>query len=57
MTGGGIPTLAEVLALVDGRVPLLIEVKDQDGQMGPNIGPLRRGGRVLLTRLTKARLP
>ena len=38
--GGGIPTLAEVLALVDGRVPLLIEVKDQDGQMGPNIGPL-----------------
>ena len=38
--GGGIPTLAEVLVLVDGRVPLLIEVKDQDGQMGPNIGPL-----------------
>lgn len=38
--GGGIPTLAEVLALVDGRVPLLIEVKDQDGQMGTNIGPL-----------------
>lgn len=38
--GDGIPTLAKVLALVDGRVPLLIEVKDQDGQMGPNIGPL-----------------
>jgi len=38
--GDGIPTLAEVLALVDGRVPLLIEIKDQDGQMGPNIGPL-----------------
>lgn len=38
--GDGIPTLGEVLALVDGRVPLLIEIKDQDGQMGPNIGPL-----------------
>ena len=36
----GIPTLSEVLELVDGRVPLLIEVKDQDGQMGPNVGPL-----------------
>lgn len=36
----GIPTLAEVLALVDGRVPLLIEVKDQDGALGPNVGPL-----------------
>lgn len=38
--GDGIPTLAEVLELVAGRVPLLIELKDQDGQMGPNIGPL-----------------
>tara|TARA_R110002051_G_scaffold7035_14_gene33124 strand:- start:7872 stop:8624 length:753 start_codon:yes stop_codon:yes gene_type:complete len=38
--GDGIPTLAEVLALVAGRVPLLIELKDQDGQLGPNIGPL-----------------
>lgn len=36
----GIPTLSEVLELVDGQVPLLIEVKDQDGQMGPNVGPL-----------------
>ncbi|WP_298428972.1 glycerophosphodiester phosphodiesterase family protein [uncultured Jannaschia sp.] len=36
----GIPTLAEVLAMVDGAVPLLIEVKDQDGEMGPNVGPL-----------------
>lgn len=42
LTGGdeGIPTLAEVLALVAGRVPLLIEIKDQDGQMGPAIGAL-----------------
>ena len=38
----GIPTLAEVLTLVAGRVPLLIEIKDQDGQMGPNVGPLER---------------
>ena len=42
LTGGtsGIPTLEQVLDLVDGRVPLLIEIKDQDGQMGPNVGPL-----------------
>lgn len=38
--GDGIPTLKEVLALVDGQVPLLIEIKDQDGLMGPNIGPM-----------------
>ncbi len=36
----GIPTFAEVLALVDGQVPLLVELKDQDGMMGPNVGPL-----------------
>lgn len=36
----GIPTLAQVLETVGGRVPLLIEVKDQDGDMGPDIGPL-----------------
>ncbi len=44
LTGGGegIPTLAEVLRLVDGRVPLLIEIKDQDGALGPNIGALER---------------
>ena len=38
--GGTIPALDTVLALVAGRVPLLIEIKDQDGEMGPNIGPL-----------------
>lgn len=37
-----IPTLAEVLALVAGRVPLLIEIKDQDGAMGPSVGALER---------------
>jgi len=36
----GIPTLAEVLTIVGGRVPLLIEIKDQDGAMGPGVGPL-----------------
>ncbi|WP_282129036.1 glycerophosphodiester phosphodiesterase family protein [Roseobacter litoralis] len=36
----GIPGLPEVLDLVAGQVPLLIEIKDQDGAMGPSIGPL-----------------
>lgn len=34
--------LSDVLSLVAGRVPLLIEIKDQDGDMGPNVGPLER---------------
>ncbi len=38
----GAPTLKEVLDLVAGRVPVLIEIKDQDGAMGPNVGPLER---------------
>ncbi|WP_420857893.1 glycerophosphodiester phosphodiesterase family protein [Marivivens marinus] len=45
LTGGdgeGIPTLIEILELVGGAVPLLIEIKDQDGAMGPNVGPLER---------------
>ena len=36
----GIPTFAEVLALVAGQVPLLGEIKDQDGAMGPDVGAL-----------------
>ncbi|NBT30351.1 MAG: phosphodiesterase, partial [Rhodobacteraceae bacterium] len=36
----GIPTLRQFLDCVAGRVPLLIEIKDQDGQMGPNVGAL-----------------
>ena len=40
--GEGIPTLAEVLAVVSGKVPLLIEIKDQDGANGPNVGILER---------------
>ena len=48
--GGGIPTLADILTLVDGRVPLLIEIKDQDGVLGPNVGPLERATADLLNR-------
>ncbi|UYV37631.1 glycerophosphodiester phosphodiesterase family protein [Rhodobacteraceae bacterium D3-12] len=43
LTGGDgetIPPLTEVLSLVAGRAPLLIEIKDQDGVMGPNVGTL-----------------
>lgn len=46
----GIPMLAEILALVAGRAPLLIEIKDQDGRMGPAVGPLERAVADLLTR-------
>lgn len=35
-----IPTLAEVLDLIGGRVPLLIEIKDQTQVMGPTDGKL-----------------
>lgn len=36
----GLPDLPEILELVAGQVPVLIEIKDQDGAMGPNVGPL-----------------
>ena len=44
LTGGetGIPTLPQVLEQVSGRVPLMIEIKDQDGGLGRNIGPLEQ---------------
>ena len=35
-----IPTLNQMLALIAGQVPLLIEIKDQDGDMGKNVGEL-----------------
>ncbi len=38
--GETIPTLADMLAVVAGRAPLLLEIKDQDGRLGPNVGPL-----------------
>lgn len=40
-TAEAMPTLAEVLRLVAGRVPLLLEIKDQDGRLGPNVGDLQ----------------
>jgi glycerophosphoryl diester phosphodiesterase len=40
--GGTIPTLAAVLTEVAGQVPLLIEIKDQDGALGPAVGPLEK---------------
>ncbi|NVO56142.1 phosphodiesterase [Rhodobacteraceae bacterium B1Z28] len=38
----GIPMLDEVLDLVAGQVPLLIEFKDQDGAMGTDVGALEQ---------------
>lgn len=38
----GIPTLPEILSLVAGQVPLLIELKDQQGQMGQTDGILEQ---------------
>lgn len=38
--GECIPELGEVLELVNGQAPLLIELKDQDGSMGLDIGAL-----------------
>ncbi len=35
-----VPTLPELLRLVAGRAPLLIEIKDQTGVLGPDVGPL-----------------
>lgn len=42
LAGGaeGIPSFDEVLTLVAGRVPLLVELKDQHGQMGKTDGRL-----------------
>lgn len=40
-SGEGIPSLAEVLREVAGKVPLLIEIKDQDGRLGDNVGDLQ----------------
>jgi glycerophosphoryl diester phosphodiesterase len=35
-----IPTLSQICRLVAGQVPILVEIKDQDGQLGSNIGRL-----------------
>lgn len=39
-TAETIPTLEAVLDMVAGRVPVLIEIKDQDGSLGPGVGAL-----------------
>lgn len=39
-TNEGIPQLDAVLEIIKGQVPVLIEIKDQDGALGPEIGPL-----------------
>ena len=46
---GTIPSLDTVLETVAGRVPLLIEIKDQDGAMGTNIGALETATAKALT--------
>ncbi len=38
--GEPVPTLAEILELAQGKAPLLLELKDQDGALGTNIGAL-----------------
>ncbi|MCM2561834.1 phosphodiesterase [Lutimaribacter sp. EGI FJ00015] len=44
LSGGNdtIPTLSQVLAQVAGRAPLLVEIKDQDGTLGPAVGRLEQ---------------
>lgn len=44
----GVPDLTEVLELVAGQVPLLIEIKDQDGAMGEDLGPLEAAAAKVL---------
>ncbi|PYE83709.1 glycerophosphodiester phosphodiesterase family protein [Pseudoroseicyclus aestuarii] len=44
----GIPTLAQMLEVVAGRVPLLVEIKDRDGALGPDIGPLEEAAAKVL---------
>lgn len=39
-TSETIPTLTEILNLIAGQVPLLLEIKDQDRPMGPDLGRL-----------------
>jgi glycerophosphoryl diester phosphodiesterase len=47
-----IPMLSDILALVAGRVPLLIEIKDQTGVMGETDGRLEQAVAAALVRYT-----
>ncbi|MEO1138332.1 MAG: glycerophosphodiester phosphodiesterase family protein [Pseudomonadota bacterium] len=51
LSGGqeGIPGFSEVLSLVAGRVPMLVELKDQHGQMGVTDGRLEAATAQALT--------
>ena len=51
LSGGqsGIPSLGDVLAQVAGKVPLLIEIKYQIGDLGPTNGQLERATAAALT--------
>jgi len=40
--GEPVPELGDFLGFVAGRAPLLVEIKDRDGTMGPKVGPLER---------------
>jgi glycerophosphoryl diester phosphodiesterase len=47
--GGTIPTLREILSLVAGRAPLLVEIKDQGGALSQaGVGPLEARAAALL---------
>lgn len=48
-TDEGIATLHDILELVAGRVAVLIELKDQDGAMGSNVGGLEIATSVALS--------
>lgn len=40
--GEGIPTLENALDAIDGRTPILIEIKDRDETLNADVGPLER---------------
>lgn len=44
LSGGdeSIPSFSDILTIVDGQVPLLVELKDQDGGLGPRTGELEQ---------------
>jgi glycerophosphoryl diester phosphodiesterase len=44
-----IPTFDALLKFIDGRVPLLVEIKDQDGAFGTNVGALEHATCKLLS--------
>jgi len=44
-----IQTLETVLQCVAGRVPVMVEIKDQDGLLGPNVGALEKAVAKVVT--------